>query len=1310
VATPSVVGIQDAIARLEYGCKLAAAGPVVQWVMRIGVLGPLRVEVAGHPVELGGPRPRRLLAVLVAHAGEAVSTDTLVDAVWGTDPPPTAIKTLQSYVTRLRSALDPRRSDRQVPDTIQTAPGGYRLAVAADAVDAAVFVARVREARRAVDRGDIAAGDRLLTEAFALWRGPPYGEFSHLDFGAAEARRLEEVRLTGLETRLDIGLMAGREGEVVAEAEALCATYPLRERFWAQLITALYRGGRQADALAALRRLRTVLADEVGADPGPALRLLETQVLRHDPALDRMPSAAPEVVADRSPPLDPSGTEVAIERRVVSVLVAALGPADEDVADPERAELVRRSFRETCTAAVTATGGIVLEQADGDVVAAFGILVAYDDHVERALDAALTVLDRAGAVRAGVATGEVLRRGGPRAPTASGEPVGLATALRYAAGPGEVLVAERAVTAARQRFELSPVAERVTGGSRPLRCAVLGTVRTEAGRRPLAGLPRAFVGRGDELDALAAARVRVGEQGRPHVVHVYGEPGIGKTTLVERFVGRLPPGSVVHTGRCLPYGHGITYGPLADVLRSCLGPAGLAGREILGLTFGAEVPGDLDPQDARERLGAAWVALVEELVSAGPASFVLEDLHWAQQPLLDLVAELVAEVTGPLLVIVTARPQFAEAHPTELAPRRREHAIWLERLTDEQSTTMVKELLGEPPGEALLRHVLRPAEGNPFFIEEMLASLVDRGLLVRSAAGWRLTGNDPLAVPDSVRTALATRIDCLGPDARATLQAAAVAGRDFAAASVARLLHPARPDLGELVDRDFVRRQRASAPTYTFKHALTRQVAYDLLPVARRARLHAAYADLLAEGERLDENAPLLAHHYAEAVRPDVADLAWADEPAAHARLRELAVTWLHRAGELAHRQFAVDEAVGLFRRALDLEPPAITRAVLWRAIADAHMVRLDYGAFQDAMHRSIEVCDDPYQQAEAYRSMAGCVIAESLVASALPADDVVDGWLDKALALARPGTEAHTGALVARAFWSHEHRAELAPAALAAAERGDNQFNLINAYAMQSVLTGRQRRYSESLDWSMRIVSLVTRSDDPYVIDNCFAQPIGGFMELGRFDEAREYAARNEAVAAKQGRTRRVHAAALWIEVEALAREWARVRDFEERIRDGVRASAYPMVSWVRALLLCAVARTALGEHEEAASLERLAAELARGHDDRMLGPQIQLALARHDLDRVAELMRRAPSELRHVACSWPTQFEVIRIDALAALGDVDGVTAEAEPLIGTAAFLDAVAKRALGVVRSDPDLLREADAAFLRMGLPGYLTATIE
>src|SRR4029453_15726592 len=111
----------------------------------------------------------------------------------------------------------------------------------------------------------------------------------------------------------------------------------------------------------------------------------------------------------------------------------------------------------------------------------------------------------------------------------------------------------------------------------------------------------------------------------------------------------------VHTGRCPPYGQGITYGPLADVLRACLGPAGLAGREILGLTLGAEVAGDLDPQDARERLHAAWVALVDELVSTRPAVFVLEDLHWAQQPLLDLVAELVAEVTGPLLVIVTAR-------------------------------------------------------------------------------------------------------------------------------------------------------------------------------------------------------------------------------------------------------------------------------------------------------------------------------------------------------------------------------------------------------------------------------------------------------------------------------------------------------------------------------------------------------------------------------------------------------------------------------------------------------------------------------
>src|SRR6266536_1885861 len=275
--------------------------------MRIGVLGPLRVEVAGRPVELGGPVPRRLLAALVAHVGQVVSVDTLIDAVWGDAPPRSAVKTVQSYVTRLRDALADDQATRRVrgSEAIVTAPPGYRLVAPPNAVDAGVFAEHVRTARRAVDRGEPSEADRLLTEAFALWRGEPYGEFADGALFAAEAQRLAEVRLAGLEVRLAAGLALGRDAEVVAEAQALCAAHPLHEQFWVHLVTALYRCGRQADALAALRRVRAVLAEEIGADPGIELRTLEQRVLRQDPTLAAPPR--PGTAAPLPPELDPAG-------------------------------------------------------------------------------------------------------------------------------------------------------------------------------------------------------------------------------------------------------------------------------------------------------------------------------------------------------------------------------------------------------------------------------------------------------------------------------------------------------------------------------------------------------------------------------------------------------------------------------------------------------------------------------------------------------------------------------------------------------------------------------------------------------------------------------------------------------------------------------------------------------------------------------------------------------------------------------------------------------------------------------------------
>ena len=735
----------------------------------------------------------------------------------------------------------------------------------------------------------------------------------------------------------------------------------------------------------------------------------------------------------------------------------------------------------------------------------------------------------------------------------------------------------------------------------------------------------------------------------------------------------------------------------------------LGGREILGLTLGLDAAPGMEPRDARERLHVAWVALVEDITAAAPAVMFVEDVHWAEPSLLDLLHHLAGHVAGPLLLIVTARPEYAETHPDALGSRRHERVLWLDRLAGEHVDRIAERILGEPP-TAALRDVLAAAEGNPFFVEELLAALRERGQMIPSRDGWRLAGTagqPPL--PDTVRAALTARLDCLGPVARATLQAAAVVGRVFPAQDVVRLLEPVHADLAELVDRDLVRRQprgRAEPhPTYTFKHALTRQVAYDLLPAPRRARLHARLADLLAEGGNLDDRVPLVAHHYAESARADLADLAWPDDPDTLARLRDNAVTWLGRAGELATRRFALDEALALLHRALDLASDPRTRAALWRAVGEVHTQSWDYPAFQAAMTRALEASGDPQDQAAAYVGLASAVTDWGIISAALPDDDTVEGWIERALALSAPVTPARAHAMALRAVWAPEPLAEMAPRVMIAAESADDLRVLGQAHGMQEILACTQRRYSDVLDWAMRLVARF-ESQDPRQVGDAYLHPIGALMALGRFTEARDFAARNEAVAVRQGNSDRAVAVAWWAEVESMAEEWPRVGMLEERIRAFAgRDDIGPTARFVRAPLLCAAARAHLGDARQSTELERLTADLTGGaDDDRLAAPYLRLALARGDLDRVGDLMARAPKRLRPWAQWWALDLDVTRLDALAALEDAAAVESEAAALLGDNRFLDAVARRALGTVRRDPHLLGQAGQAFTDMGLPAH------
>ena len=251
-----------------------------------GILGPLEVRRSGRAVPLGGPRQRAVLALLLLEANRVVSMDRLAEDVWGGDPPEGWATTLQTYVFHLRRALEPDRSRGAAGGVLVTRDRGYLLRVDREHLDAALFQDGFTAGRAALEAGRYAEAAETLRQALDLWRGPVLADLADYAFTRPEAARLEELRLAALEARIDADLALGRHDALTAELEQLAAEHPLRERLHGQLMLALYRCGRQAEALAAYRRVRDLLADELGIDPGEPLRRLHASVLAQDPALD----------------------------------------------------------------------------------------------------------------------------------------------------------------------------------------------------------------------------------------------------------------------------------------------------------------------------------------------------------------------------------------------------------------------------------------------------------------------------------------------------------------------------------------------------------------------------------------------------------------------------------------------------------------------------------------------------------------------------------------------------------------------------------------------------------------------------------------------------------------------------------------------------------------------------------------------------------------------------------------------------------------------------------------------------------------
>ncbi|WP_307840351.1 BTAD domain-containing putative transcriptional regulator [Streptomyces sp. G44] len=337
--------------------------------MHFRLLGPVEAWREGRRLALGGPKPRALLAALLLEPGRVVSADALIDAIWGDKPPDTARSLIQSYVSALRRALS--------PGVIETQPPGYLIHADADVVDRAAFERLTAQGRQAAAAGDHASAARLLSEALALWRGPALGGIG--ETLRAMADQLEEARQAALEERIAADLaQAGRETELVAELTALVATHPTRERLRGQLMLALYRLGRQADALAVYAEGRDVLAEELGIDPGPGLRAMHEAILRGDDEL--LPAAQHPPTAGEPTPGDHLRTPDAGPLPAPALLPPAIGDftGREAQLSEIRAALTATEPRDAMpVVAVTGPGGV--GKSVLGVTAAHRVAAAYPD-------------------------------------------------------------------------------------------------------------------------------------------------------------------------------------------------------------------------------------------------------------------------------------------------------------------------------------------------------------------------------------------------------------------------------------------------------------------------------------------------------------------------------------------------------------------------------------------------------------------------------------------------------------------------------------------------------------------------------------------------------------------------------------------------------------------------------------------------------------------------------------------------------------------------------------------------------------------
>jgi class 3 adenylate cyclase len=764
------------------------------------------------------------------------------------------------------------------------------------------------------------------------------------------------------------------------------------------------------------------------------------------------------------------------ERKIVSVLFCDLVgfTTASESADPEdvRARLV--PYHARVRDEIEAFGGVVEKFVGDAVMAAFGAPVAHEDDAERAVRAALRVLEAIeelnGAdptleltVRIAINTGEALVALGARPELGeamvAGDVVNTASRLQGAAPVSSVVVGEATYLATRPIFvwqELEAV--ELKGKAAPTRLWQAVEARGRFGVDILRAPTTPFVGRDRDLVLLTTLFERAATERSVQLVTLIGEPGVGKSRLVAELGAALDQREELiawRQGRCLPYGEGISYWALGEIVKAqagilesdsvdvakdklaaVLGPLGDDAAWV-GQRLAPLLGADALTQAQQDETFIAWRRFLESIAANGSAVLVIEDLHWADEPMVEFLDHVAEWSSGaPMLIVATARPEFLERFPGWGAGRRNALTLTLSPLTDAETGRLVNALLDTVLLPADLQSaIIERAGGNPLYAEEFVRILIDRGLLVRNGAHVALQADAQIEAPDTVQALIAARLDTLEPSKKSLVHDASVIGKVFWSGALVAMgdrdPEQVRAALHDLTAKELVRPARSSSiegeHEFAFWHALVRDVAYGQIPRAMRAGKHLAAAAWIEEAaaDRPQEVAEILVHHYDAAIgfgseakeirgslvralrdaakrsqRTDLAHarrhleraLALSDDDNERAEIGTLLGGILTSIGEFDTATEALDEAIAAFHRTGDLTgmgTAMIARVTgLWKL---AGMGSVDDDAIVAKAIGLLEAGGPSLPLARAYLAMASQLYIRAEFASAI-------GWADRAI------------------------------------------------------------------------------------------------------------------------------------------------------------------------------------------------------------------------------------------------------------------------------------------------------------------------